>query len=107
MDAVLNLILGLLLRIGIPVLVTVGIFFLLRRLDERWQAEARALPVLNTNQKPCWEAKACSAEKQKACPAYAKSNVPCWQVFRAKDGVLKETCLGCDVFRQARVPARS
>lgn len=107
MDAVLNFILGLLLRIGIPILVTVGIFTLLRRLDQRWQAEARAVPVLNTAQKPCWEAKQCSEEKKKACPAYAQAKTPCWQVFRAKDGVLKEACLGCDVFRQARVPVRA
>jgi len=107
MDAVLNFILGLLLRIGLPVLVTVGIFYLLRRLDERWQAEARSLPVLNVARTPCWEARDCPEEKQKSCPAYAQSDTPCWQVFRAKDGVLKEACLGCDVFRQARVPAQA
>lgn len=107
MESVLNITLGLLLRIGIPVLVTLGIFYLLRRLDERWQAEARAIPVLAAGQKPCWEAKECSEEKKKACPAYAQSNIPCWQVFRTKTGVMKEACLGCDVFRQARVPVRS
>ena len=104
MDTVLTFVLGLLLRIGIPVTVTALIFFLLRRLDERWQKEALAIPVISSQQ-PCWEIKGCSEEKRKHCPASATPNIPCWQVFRTKNGLLREECLGCDVFRLAPVPA--
>jgi hypothetical protein len=106
METVLTFVLGLLLRIGIPVAVTALIFFLLRRLDERWQKEAKAIPVISS-QRPCWEIKGCSDEKRKNCSAFAQSNVPCWQVFRTKNGPLKEECLGCDVFRQAPAPVIS
>ena len=104
MDAAVTFVLGLLLRIGIPVAVTALIFFLLRRLDERWQKEAMAIPVVS-NQPPCWEIKGCSEEKRKNCPASTQADTPCWQVFRTKNGLLKETCLGCDVFRLASVPS--
>ncbi len=91
---------GLLLRVGIPLAATVVILLLLRRLDERWQKEAKVLPVAPRG-KPCWEVKGCKPEKKKKCPAFAQPKVPCWQVFRTKDGVLKEACLGCEVFRRA------
>jgi len=103
MDIVLTFVLGLLLRIGIPLAVTALIFFLLRRLDERWQKEALAIPVISS-QRPCWEIKGCSEEQRKNCPASAQPNVPCWQVFRTKKGLLREECLGCKVFRLASAP---
>ena len=36
----LAMILGILLRIAVPVLVTILFVFLLRKLDERWKAES-------------------------------------------------------------------
>ncbi len=96
---------GMILRIGIPVAVTIATIALLRRLDRRWQKESLALPVIPAG-KPCWEVKGCSEEKKKNCPAAAQPNTACWQVFRSGSGALKETCLGCDVFRQAPVPVQ-
>jgi hypothetical protein len=106
MDVVLTFLFGLLLRLGIPITVTALVFALLHRLDQRWQKEALALPVIPAG-KPCWEIKGCSEEKKKDCEAVAQPKTPCWQVFRARDGVMKEACLGCIVFRQAPVPIRS
>ena len=103
MDLIFTFILGLLLRIGIPVTVTALVLFLLKRLDERWQKEALALPVVNTRQ-PCWEKKGCAEAKRKSCLAYNQFNIPCWQVFRTNNGRLQEGCLECDVFRLAPVP---
>ena len=103
MDTILTFILGLLVRIGIPVAVTALVFFLLRRLDERWQKEALAVPVISSAQ-PCWEIKGCSGEKRRDCPASAQPDTPCWQVFRTRNGLLREACLGCSVFRLAPVP---
>ena len=31
-----------LLRVGVPLAITVGVVYLLKRLDRRWEAEARA-----------------------------------------------------------------
>lgn len=105
MNTVLTIIIGVVLRIGIPAAVTALLFFLLRRLDNRWQKEAEAIPVISS-QRPCWEIKGCSEEKRRNCPAFSRAGVPCWQVFRTKNGLLREECLGCDVFRLAPVPAQ-
>ncbi|MBI4732121.1 MAG: hypothetical protein HY781_08355 [Chloroflexi bacterium] len=107
MNNTFSVLVGLLLRIGIPIGISLLVFFLLRRLDNRWQKEANLLPVAAMDQKPCWEVKNCSETKRKDCPVAAQPNVPCWQAFRTKDGLLKEACLDCDVFRQALTPARS
>jgi hypothetical protein len=105
MDTFLTFALGLFLRIGIPVAVTALIFFLLRRLDERWQKEALAIPVISSSKQPCWEIKGCSEEKRKNCPVSSQAGIPCWQVFRTKNGLLRDECLGCDVFHLAPAPA--
>ena len=104
MNGVLSLMLGLILRLGIPVGITALVFYLLRRLDIRWQRESKVQPQVAPGQKPCWQLKGCSEEKRKKCPAAAQPKVPCWQVFRSRDGLLRESCLGCDVFRRAPVP---
>ncbi len=104
LNTFLTVALGLILRIGIPVALTAGIIYLLRRLDQRWQKEALSLPVVAPTGKPCWEVKECPEAKHKACLAAAQPEVPCWQVFRSKNGILREDCLSCEVFRQASVP---
>lgn len=104
LNTILTIILGLLLRIGIPLAVTAGVIYLLHCLDRRWQEEALSVPVVAPTGKPCWEVKECPEARHKACPAAAQPGVPCWQVFRSKNGVLREACLGCNVFRQAPIP---
>ena len=104
LNTILTIILGLLLRIGIPLAVTAGVIYLLHRLDQRWQKEALSVPVVTLTGKPCWEVKECPDTIHKACSAAAQPRVPCWQVFRSKSGVLREDCLSCEVFRQASVP---
>ncbi len=106
MNSTYALILGLLLRIGIPLVISGVLFFFLKRLDERWQKQARILPLVPAG-KRCWEINGCAPSKKKQCPAFAQPNLPCWQVFRGKDGTLKETCLGCAVFRQSPSPVRA
>lgn len=106
MDVVLTFLLGMLLRLGIPIIVTALLFTLLHRLDKRWQKQALAVPIVPAG-KPCWEVKGCSEEKKKECKVFAQPNAPCWQIFRTKEGNLKEECLGCAVFRRAPIPFQS
>ncbi len=106
----LSLFAGLILRLGIPVALTVFVIWWFNRLDDRWQeraekeqsksAQAPARPG-NTG---CWEARKCPPVRLATCPAYARRDTPCWQVFRDKDGLLKEACLSCRVFHEAPVP---
>ncbi len=106
MDIGFTFLLGVLLRLGIPIAITAIVVILLHRLDRRWQKKALAHPVAPAG-KPCWEIKGCPESRKKDCPAYARQDTPCWQVFRRRDGVMKETCLDCDVFRQAPVLLRN
>ncbi len=106
MNGFVLFVLGTLLRIGIPVAVTILVIVLLRRLDRRWQKESLVLPVVQPV-KPCWEIKGCPKEKSEKCPATAHPEIPCWQVFRSQTGRLKEACLDCDVFYQAPIPVGS
>lgn len=103
------ILIGLLVRIGLPVLLTGGLIHLLSRLDAHWQEQAAHQQVRQPAamlQPPCWEQKGCSAECTASCPA-AKSAQPCWQTFRESNGYLAQKCLDCEVFRSAPVPATS
>lgn len=102
---VLLVVLGFVLRLGVPLGLTVLLAWWLRRLDARWQAEGEATrarrarkPALAT---PCWETRGCPPERRAACPAAARPETPCWQVFRDPGGELRPVCLECNVFRGA------
>jgi hypothetical protein len=104
LTTILTVVLGLIVRIAVPLALTIGLIYLLRRLDRRWKKEALSVPVIAAGGKPCWEVKGCSESQRKDCPvATERPSVPCWQFFRSKTGLLREDCLGCTVFRQ--VPA--
>jgi hypothetical protein len=100
------IILGVLLRIAVPLVVTILIFTVLKRLDEHWKREADIRP--DQQVKPgnvgCWEFNSCPEKARAACKAYQNPDSPCWQVFRDKNGRMQERCIGCDVFRHAPVP---
>jgi len=102
-NVLLAIITGMVLRIGLPIAATALAILFLRKLDNRWRAEAKQnllVPVVATSQ-PCWDVKKCSPEQRKNCPASKQTASPCWQFFRNEQGTLKETCLGCEVFRHA------
>ncbi len=104
-ESFLSFIIGLFVRIGLPVGITLVMFWLLNRLDARWQneaADAQAKVAVKTV--CCWEKRGCDPEKRAACPAYLNQELPCWQVFRSKGGPMKEACLSCKVFQEAPVP---
>lgn len=104
------LVLGFLLRLGIPVVLTGVLVWLLRRLDARWQVEAdrmlasRDLGTAPVSPVRCWEVKDCPPHHRVDCPGFKHPERPCWQVFRDPNGCLQEHCLGCVVFRSTPVP---
>lgn len=101
--AALAVIMGVVVRLALPFLVTAIVIVLLRRLDAHWQSEARYAPI--TVEKPeCWKVRDCAPEQRKGCPA-VKSPLPCWQVFRSANGYLREQCLTCDVLARAPLPS--
>lgn len=100
MISFLALAVGIVIRLALPIVITGVLVFLLRKLDARWQADARQPQV----EKPeCWKVKACALEQRQACPAF-RSPQPCWQVYRQPNGYLDEPCLTCKVFVDAPMP---
>jgi len=98
--------LGLLLRLGVPFAITALLVWALKRLDARWQREAvREGAVMPINLSvPCWVMRDCPPEVREACPAYRHPEQPCWQVIRNGNGRVRECCLECEVFRTASLP---
>ena len=96
----LTFLIGIILRLAIPVSATVMGVYLLRRLDARWLSEALKqathvsgviIPLQNLN---CWDLHDCSPERRANCPASLNSNVPCWEVHSV-NGHLQEACQHC------------
>jgi hypothetical protein len=109
LSGILAVLFGVLLRFGLPLAFTVLAAWGLRRLDQHWQGRSRGGLGLGhalgagTLQVRCWEVMQCGGEARRSCPAYLRSEEPCWQVYRAVEGRLPERCLTCRVFREAPV----
>jgi hypothetical protein len=106
-NAFLAIVIGLVLRLGLPIAGTVLVVYLLQKLDRRWQvqaeaATARALEVPAGQH--CWERHNCAIETRQTCPAFLHPEQPCWQVHRGANGDLLSRCLACELFAQAGVP---
>lgn len=98
------------LRLGIPLGVTVLISWGLRRLDRKWQSEAETqriqagAPVTagepeTAPRQPCWLFRNCPEERRLGCPAYSDQRLPCWLARLRAEGRLPALCPDCDLFR--------
>ncbi|MCB0255383.1 MAG: hypothetical protein KDI55_16795 [Anaerolineae bacterium] len=120
-----SIVLLFVLRLGVPIFITLFIGYLLKRLDARWQAEAResrkaaeaaaakkplAVPKPAGQRSiqplyaldasgvlPCWKVKGCTAAMQAACAASHQPNVACWQARTTAEGRLPSECKGCEL----------
>ncbi len=102
-QAWLAILAGILVRLAVPILITVMAVYILRILDARWQAENKTHVIID---KPkCWEVHGCTPEQRAHCEA-ASSKLPCWQVKRLPNGYLRDECLDCRVFIEAPAPIR-
>jgi hypothetical protein len=97
------LVVGLLLRLGIPIGLTLLLAWYLRRLDAHWRAEAaqngqRFAFIVPGATPTCWEFNNCSPERRAKCPAAQNNGRPCWEYF-AHDGQLAPLCAACEYRR--------
>jgi hypothetical protein len=104
LNAIGALVVGILIRFGLPILVTALVVWGLRRLDARWQAEIegrriRSMGGVVVQEIKCWEFQNCAEDQRSACVAYKNLSIPCWQHFRNGRGELREECLECEIFR--------
>ena len=101
---VLVILIGLVLRLAVPVALTVLIVYALEKLDARWQAEAREeKKALAVDQMPCLKNEELSIEQMNM--RLAMNDQPCWQAQRSQSGYLNEACLDCEVFLSAPAAA--
>jgi hypothetical protein len=107
------------LRLGVPLAITLAVGYWLRRLDAKWQAEAQARWKANQAQReakiepqtelvkviqgPCWVLKGCPETVYPQCPAYHHSDIPCWLAWFQAERAIPARCYRCTLFspRQA------
>ncbi len=104
LEGILAVIIGIILRFGLPLLITALIVVALKKVDASWQAEIderriQSLQGMEIEQVQCWTISSCPEIKREECVAYQIPSVPCWQHFRNGRGELREGCLECEIFR--------
>ncbi len=103
------------LRLGVPLILTLGVGYLLRRLDRSWEAEATArrraldaeilaahLPQISASEQPCWDLRSCPSQTQAGCAARSRPGVACWIARYQAEGKLPAACAGCTMFVAAQ-----
>jgi hypothetical protein len=104
----------LVLRVGAPMVVIMGLSFLAYRwLSEEKPGERRAeqatsvyIPgpapmaqvLYNAAGQRCWDAHGCTQAMKANCPAVAKPELPCWLAIQMKTGHLKAKCTDCGYY---------
>ena len=100
------------LRLGVPLAITLAVAYFLRRLDARWQAEAWAewqasqpqeevsatARGLKVGKQPCWSLKGCDEAARAKCAAPKQPDIPCWLARRRSEGRLPAECYNCGLF---------
>ncbi len=101
-NTTLVILIGLSLRLIVPIVLTALVVYSLRKLDARWQAEAREeKKVVADEEMPCL--KGLSADQMKSIMPL--SDQACWQARRLHSGYLNDACLECEIFLNAPKPA--
>lgn len=102
------------LRLGIPLLITLAVGYWLRRLDAKWLAEGVArrmaqeilseaeqkpdFELYKVIDQPCWEVKGCPETVYSQCPAFQQPEMPCWLVRYQTEEQLPANCYRCKMF---------
>lgn len=94
------------LRVGVPILITLMIGAWLKRLLEERDAKELPQPTASTSdgQQHCWDVKHCPETERVKCVASQRPDLPCWLAVQVSGGGLKEMCYACPVFT-AHAPA--
>ncbi len=101
------------LRIGLPLILVMGIGYLIQRWLEPKAVQEQFEGIVRTAHertaastgKPCWEIKDCSAEARAICAAAGQPDIPCWLSRQIAGQALPEGCSTCQVRALATVTA--
>jgi hypothetical protein len=105
---VLSVVIGFLIRLGLPIALTVVAAVLLQRLDKRWRQNLSPADNMKlylagrpAPRTPCWDIQNCPEASRAECQAAQQSELPCWLYFWDHNQRLREGCLDCQVFKQS------
>jgi hypothetical protein len=79
------------LRLGVPIAITFAVAYALKRLDAKWQAEARQ------------KAAPPAEDLVSSCKYAGQANVVCWVARRQAEGRLAAECRSCSQFALRKV----
>jgi hypothetical protein len=110
---------AILLRIGVPAVITIGAVQLFRRLDVRWQAQdwqhwskrletsggAAGRDWLARLADPCWDEYNCDESAVVKCSAHKHQSIPCWMARRAVEGGMPTKCYQCERYTMGSLVA--
>ncbi len=95
------------LRLGLPLLIVVGVGYLIRRwlepaaVKEQFEGMIRTAheecAAARSDTRPCWEVKNCSAEAKAQCAAARQPDIPCWLARQIAGQPLPAGCSTCQV----------
>lgn len=108
-----------LLRIGVPIIVTLGIGIWLEKKLRPAESQKTTQPVRRGTIIPfpraqngaraavpqlahCWETKQCDITQRAQCPSYKRPDLPCWLALQAAGGKVRAECADCELYAPPR-----
>ncbi len=95
------------LRLGLPLLIVIGVGYLIRRwlepaaVQEQFEGMVRTAHEERAKTaaagRPCYEIKNCSAEARAECAAAKQPDIPCWLARQIAGQPLPSGCTACEV----------
>ncbi len=94
------------LRIGIPIALTLVFGYWLERklrpqqepaeMVEKIQATRKASNIIRLH---CWDIKRCDGSKRAKCAAYQHPELPCWLALQVEGKKVREQCFTCAFYK--------
>ncbi len=91
------------LRIGVPILITLMIGAWLKRLLEK-EDQPQPVTPLQDSQPHCWDKRTTPETEEARAVAMARPDLPCWLALQVQGHGLKEMCYSCPQY-SAHAPA--
>ncbi len=93
-------------RIGIPIALTLAFGYWLERKLRPPEAPAETLESVHVARKRsniirlhCWDIKRCEPAQRAQCAAYQHPNLPCWLAIQVEGGKVREQCFTCGFYK--------
>lgn len=86
------------LRIGVPILITLMIGAWLKRALEEHEEKLETAPITLKAGQHCWNVSKTRDAEQAQAAAAQRSDLPCWLALQVNGAGLKDMCYACSVY---------